>query len=393
MRVRVKSVAHRVSRFFTGPSPARREGDASILRKKGEIAFSFIEMIAVIAVVAVLAGAILPVAIRHLDVIAGKKEEAALNTIAEAIKRRITVNKLIANHPMWVTNVAIELGWNPNQVTNNIRNLRRVFMIHPALVIGTNGSLGLLPYTQSVVGHNMASGSATVPPVSPRLMLVSSIGPALPSALASGVNSALGVNSFNNIWNTADGAVPSGWTWGGRGEDLKIRRIDLGDLFVQVILNNRDSTNTPTYRIDDSSTNAVPYGGRRPAYFLKGSELRLNNAFGTNEYSEILQSSQSFTFEFGTWTKESFTVTSVSDTSAIDLQRVMHLFVAAPTNYNAKAASSQITASNAMVNYMNEFISWRAAGYSPSKAPSSLSSAQSSLDTISRNLITSGSVP
>src|SRR6185503_12794650 len=86
--------------------------------------------------------------------------------------------------------------------------------------------------------------------ISPRLMIISSIGTPLPAALVSGIGDTSGPNAFANIWNTAEGGIPAGWTFGNHPEDLKIARIDLTDLFIPVALWNNDLIRTPVYGLD-----------------------------------------------------------------------------------------------------------------------------------------------
>jgi type II secretory pathway pseudopilin PulG len=361
-------------------------------------AFTLIETLAVVMAVAFLAAAVLLPMIKRLDMIAAKKETDALKAMAEAYKERVSDTKIIPNQNGWAAEVALQLGANLKSITNNIRGLRRVFLIDPALAIGKNSSPSL-PYIQLTEGHIYTNGAGVIiPPVSPRLMLISSMSGALPTNLVSGVGAVSGAMGFSNIWATPEASVPTGWTWGGRGEDLKVERFSLADQFVHVILNNRDtnfqniSTNLPRYKIDDSVFGVVPFGGRR-MYFIKGTELKLFSPLGVLEYSEVLSGSKSFTFEFGTWQGEAFVANTVSQTSPLDLQRVMNTFMNSPTNPAAKFGANQLAVSNAMVLFLNEYIQWRDAGYpgqfqGQGNPPKTLSDAQAALKTVSANLLT-----
>jgi hypothetical protein len=285
-------------------------------------------------------------------------------------------------------------------VTANERGVARIFLIDPALRIGitNNAASGYaLPYTQTVLGH-IYPGSTVVRPVSPRLMIVSSVSTPLPGSLVSGVGLSSGAYSFNNLWLTAEGAIPSFWSWNGRADDLKIQRIDLSDMFVQILLNNRDTnsivTAVPSYAISTGTatfpTATVAYGCRFPMYFLKGSEIRLRNVAGTIEYSEILTQSKSFTFEFGSWQPESFISTSVGQPTPMDLQRAFNLFMASTPNAFANGGASQTTVSNSMMNFLTNYIAWRNDGYplrSGGKPPAALEAAQTALQTTTTDLI------
>jgi type II secretory pathway pseudopilin PulG len=351
-------------------------------------AFTLIETIAVIAAIAAVAAAVFLPMIRRLDELARQNEATVLANLANAYKQSAGMARVIPNETNWASAVAAVTGQQLNAITNNDRGLRRVFLIDSALRIGTNTSLATysLPYRQSVIGHTYTNGVTVVRPVSPRLMLVSSCSMALPTNLVSGVAASSGVYAFNNLWGTANRSIPTGWTWTGRGDDLKIQRIDLSDLFIQIVLNNRDSAALPpSYSISTNTglfvTNTVALGCRVPMYFLKGSEIRLYNVTGILEHSEILSQSKSFTFEKGTWEPEAYTASSVGQTSAIDLQKAMNLFMAAPTNTFADA--TQITVSNAMVTFLSEYMLWRSNSYAlgaGNKPPKKLTDAQTALN-------------
>src|SRR5439155_8855693 len=113
----------------------------------------------------------------------------------------------------WAAAVATELGVDTAAVTTNPRRQPRLFLIDPNLSIAGGG----LPYTQTSTGSVSQA-------VSPRVMIVSSVGTPLPAGLSSGSA------NFTNIWNAADGTVPASAPafagWAGSGDDLKVQRVD-----------------------------------------------------------------------------------------------------------------------------------------------------------------------
>jgi type II secretory pathway pseudopilin PulG len=361
------------------------------LKKKHTIAFTLIETLAVVTVAGVLAAAILVPMSRRLDALVGKKESEVLKTLAEAYKGFIVTSspKIVPNHTGWATNLANRLGIPVSTVTNNSRGLQRVFLVDPNLAFGAVRATNL-PYFQNLTN----SINFTTPPVSPRFMLISSLSMPLPSTLVSGVGNASGPNAFTNIWITPEGQRPAGWTWNGHGDDLKIERFSLENLFLQVILNNRDTNLIPRYVVDEALEVGVPFGGRR-SYFVQGTELKLYNAVGILEYSEILTASRSFTFEYGTWQGEAFVGHTVSQTSPLDLQKVMNTFMNAPPNTNVQFGATQLTVSNALVLFLDEYITWRDAGYpgqfqGQGTPPKSLEEAREELAKLANDLLTRG---
>src|SRR6266567_4153921 len=152
-------------------------------------AFSLIELIGVLAVIAILATALVPALIRQMDRIAGEQESAALKSFSDALQSSIM--RLTPAHPTsryipsdtdWASTVATELGVDIASVTNSPRRQPRFFLIDPALRIGNNSSG--LPYNQTnwVAGSvDTNTAGVVVAPLSPRLMILSSIGRALPA--------------------------------------------------------------------------------------------------------------------------------------------------------------------------------------------------------------------
>src|SRR5439155_27049562 len=129
-------------------------------------------------------------------------------------------------------------------ISTNSRRYARAFLIDTNLAINGVG----LPYTQTTNG--------TTKPVSARVMIVSSLARALPASVTNGVASA---TNFTAIWNAAANTVPGGPAfsgWGGTGEDLRIKKLNLEPLFYQLILvDHRSDSNgaSPWYSINNSS--------------------------------------------------------------------------------------------------------------------------------------------
>src|SRR5438552_857859 len=73
-------------------------------------AFSLIEMVGVLAVMAILAAALVPALIRQMDRIAGEQESAALKSFGDALQQSILRKRYIPSASDWATNIAAELG-------------------------------------------------------------------------------------------------------------------------------------------------------------------------------------------------------------------------------------------------------------------------------------------
>jgi type II secretory pathway pseudopilin PulG len=250
-------------------------------------AFTLIEFIGVLAVVALLAAAIVPVAIRHIDLAAKTKEASDLQAISDALRLEILRTKTVPSDTTWASAVADWLSRSPASITNTPRHYTRLFLMD------TSGWLGstTLPYTQNINGAS--------PPNNARLMLVSTIAQALPNI---GTRPSLAV--FNDIWNTQQGAVPNslssaGWT--GRGDDLLIQRISLDKLFHRLILVNRDPINAAAFSIDTNSPIALGVNSISNAFYLDGTVVGLCNSNGVPMTRYVLTRDIGFVFESDLW--------------------------------------------------------------------------------------------
>src|SRR5580765_4859035 len=109
-------------------------------------AFTLIELIGVLAVLAILAAVLVPALIRQMDKLAGDQESAALKSFGDALQQSIMrltpahpTNHYIPSHTDWASTVATELGVDVVNVTTNSRRQPRFFLIDPNLNINGGG--------------------------------------------------------------------------------------------------------------------------------------------------------------------------------------------------------------------------------------------------------------
>jgi|GEM_PF-1795904 prepilin-type N-terminal cleavage/methylation domain-containing protein len=320
--------------------------------------FTLIEMIGVLAIIAILAYALVAVFIRQMDRIVGENEAKQLKAFAEGFRQRVVKTKAIAGHTTWTNVLATELGLTARQVLLNERGVERRFLIDPGFLLYKQGvSPGPPAYTQDRFG-------STNRPASPRLMIVSSISVALPVQVANGVAPSTGAYSFTNIWNTPEDTMPPNWSWGGKAEDVKIQRIHLADLFVELTLNSDPSG--ARYAIESGTPNATP-SQSYTAYFIDSSLLELYNcADPTPRYGEILHRSKSFTFANCTWQQGGeFSNRIINRPGPADMQLAADAFLAAaqnpyaagyPTSSSPDARPTNVYSS--MLVYMSNYVNW-----------------------------------
>ena len=248
--------------------------------------FSLIEFIGVMAVLAIIAAALAPIAVRKSDKGALAGDGSTVLSISNGLATQIIRNKTIPDDTSWATVAANWMALSPVQIATNSRGFTRAFIMDP------NGWPG--GYTQTASGTNQR-------PSGGRAMIVSTIARGLP--ISSGWLSG-SATAFNDIWITPPLSKPSTWSWAGSGEDLTIQRFTTDSLFHHLILGNRDNSTQPGFSIDStavaSKTSVTHNGTGWDAYYLDGTVVSLwvDNAL-TNSF--VLTSDISFTFSGGMW--------------------------------------------------------------------------------------------
>jgi type II secretory pathway pseudopilin PulG len=322
---------------------------------------TLVEVIGVLAVLAIFAAVLLPALIRETDKVVADKETANLQAFGNALQQNIMRNGYISGAADWLTNVATELGMFVSDVAANTRNQPRFFLIDPGLQVGTNG-YGILPYTQSPAG--------SPPPASTRVMILSSLGVAFPAGMKNGVLATPG--DFSNIWNTADGVVPSGVTalsgWKGTGDDLKIQRVNLSPLFIHLVLTSYASTNASYYSINGTlNPTALTSANWLDRYFLQNSVLGLYSAStAALDSQQILTSDSSFVYYQNAW-RGTLTASGAGSSTNLamgfDFTSIVNGFLAAPASPGGPA--QQLVVGD-FIAYLNAYTAWAGSNFTDS---------------------------
>jgi prepilin-type N-terminal cleavage/methylation domain-containing protein len=255
------------------------------IRSHRRAGFSLIEMIGVLAIMAIMASVIVPNALRSLDRAAIRAEVASLDAVGEQLKLYLRTNGVLPttaapnNNPNWTTQLGAFADLSPTDLYTNKRNRNRLYVTNAA--------------TQ-------------------RAMFLSSMRSNLALPTFAQVN-----NNFAAIWDTPDGVVPTtpGWGgWGGTanaGDYLVIERVNLApvyatDLIALTVTLNNNGGGTVSYRV----VSAAGVAGA-PVNIAAGATATLTNlrprervdlytgGGGTGlDYSYVLSNSGK-TFDFG----------------------------------------------------------------------------------------------
>jgi prepilin-type N-terminal cleavage/methylation domain-containing protein len=248
------------------PPPSRHAGPPT------RAAFSLIEVIGVLAIMAILAAIVTPNVVRQMALANGTREDRSLEVMADGLKRYVRNQGQIPGGTQWTTNLSSVLGMNVTEVQRvdpkNASNLR-VYLIHP----GFTPTDGVDPiFTQAAAG-------ATAP-TNARVMILSSTQPSLALPVSSG--KAASAATFDAIWNwdydPGTKAPPSGWpaAWNGNAEHLHVQRINLGALFGHATFSNAQfPTNIPFAKFNTLSTFAFSTTNAVDGYYLMGTVVRL----------------------------------------------------------------------------------------------------------------------
>ncbi len=335
----------------------------------GKNGFSLIELIGVLAVIAIAALVLLPNLIKRVDTATANAEAKNLKLMADSFKLYIKRNWYIPTYTNWADAVALQIGWEKGNVLTNDRGIARAFLIDPNLRIA--GSQ--LPYNQRVTG-------STNKPVGARLMIVSSIFKPLP--ISSGIVASS--NDFDTIWNTPDGSVPSIWnTWEGKdyGNLLKIQRINLEPMVKYVSLNKIQDYSSVGFGVGTNYDltgvdKAYLIGPTFSTYYLESTILYLYRTNGVLDLRQIIESDLSLNFANNIWGGQPSMGAQITGQ---DFQNCADFFMMARVNPNAQYGAEPQTVLSAFTNYLNTYVEWANSGFNNSAISNLLLSAQSNL--------------
>ena len=347
-------------------------------RRQKSRSFTLIELVGVLAVIAILAAALTPLLIARLKQTARENERKNLDRIAEGLVLYVKESHQIPGPQDWAQAVASMIGWQVDEVLTNRRGLARVFWVDPSFQVGPSTNVtdaSQLPYIQGPAGSDK--------PQNPRILLISSMGRPLPSTVHSGV--APDEQAFQEIWDLPDQSVPSSWNWNGQGEDLIIHRIHLLPLFHQVTLNVFGSSQ-PFYSIDGGALQKIstsPWS----AWFLEGTLLSLYNQETNCVIKEIIHQNTSFSFVGNDWNGGLYFPPVPTWMEGEQLQAMVEAFLMAPLNPRTLSDTTPYDVYNAMTNYLLKYEEWANSGFLPGEKFQAVREAQRELRKLSFSLI------
>ncbi len=245
------------------------------MKQTGRKGFTLIEMIGVIAIIAILASTLAPAIIKDINRAVGESEQENLKILAHGLEIYIRENKIIPAASGWVTAVATISTHSTNKITQNDRFFNRAYYVDPRFFTTIDASFS---------GYTQTSGLSNTPN-SPRILLVSNLKGNTPAA-------PITATGFNAIWDQTTGVALL------ESEDIKIERINLKGLFHRMILTNDNTTNQPGYKLESGTTNSVSTSGVE-RYVLSDTKVSLVEApFIGNVLAMVFISNQAKNFAY-----------------------------------------------------------------------------------------------
>jgi type II secretory pathway pseudopilin PulG len=278
---------------MTSPRPARA-------------AFTMIEVIGVLAIMAMVAAVILPNVARKISRVNGDKEDQMLAVLAEGIQRYVRTYQVIPGQNSWSTNAALMTGLALNAVKYVIPTdsaNARVYLIHPSFTPATASGGGFADPLWAQYG----SGASSV--TNCKILILSTHKSALTLPVSSGKASSAAV--FDAIWDwnydPTTGTPPSGWAaaWTGNGEYLHVTRINFAPQFQRVTFSNAHYPSVyPAAQFGSASSTNLSAAAAMDAFYLSGTYLRLykdSGAGGTLDLSQSIETGANFLYESNRW--------------------------------------------------------------------------------------------
>jgi len=320
--------------------------------------FSLLELGGVLAIISIIAAATVPVVIKRIDMAARTKEIAALSAMADSVNRYVVRSNTIPDTftpTSFAQAVASQLDIAQSDVTTTPRGFTRGF-----LTDATAWFYGLAPYDLGPSGPNGGTSpyGLTFAPANARLLIVSTLGGKLPSAVT---NNAYSLAQFNQIWDTQQGTKPTTGIWTnykGSADDLVIQRVNLQPLFHRIILVNNDVGSTPRFRINGTiNPAAVTNGSGWNCYYLDGAILGLcdTNASALVSGQEVIRKDISRVFENSYWRDE---IDVGVHTNGYDFGTIAALFFNSPPPAGSKWGVKPPGIANALSAFMYGYAAW-----------------------------------
>jgi prepilin-type N-terminal cleavage/methylation domain-containing protein len=241
--------------------------------KKSNAGFTLIEMIGVLAIIAIIASAIVPNIAREVTRAIADAEDMELRSLEDAFLQYISESKSISGVAtgQWNVDIAPYLSIPSAKIVTNKGSGTRRLIVRP-----TNG-LGAFPYSQAtrfLAGVTPQGTLPTAAPLQARFLFVSNLSGNAPVTNLTDVQ-------FDAVWDQT-GTIPAGFT---ENEKLRLNRIGLVKNFYPVTISCSGIASTPRWSLDAAAAKSLNVG-TFTVYLLQGT--RINMFLGASAVGTIV---------------------------------------------------------------------------------------------------------
>lgn len=254
--------------------------------------FSIIELMGVLAIVAIIGAITAGVLFRRLRVADQEAEVIGLRSLAQAFETVTRDRKLLPSPNDWHELLAPEVDQSIEKIIFSRSGFQRMLLYHPRSALKPLGAARI----QTVTGFASASNGVD------RVILLSSLGRSLPPGFDPTTT-----NGFEALWNTRPHERPAGWSSAvlPDPDDLQLEKIDLTPFLHRVTINNLSTSNIAA-RIslgENGTVLEIPRLNPNAAWessFLQGTSLNLHGLDGSIVSREFIMGDRTFFYgDFG----------------------------------------------------------------------------------------------
>jgi prepilin-type N-terminal cleavage/methylation domain-containing protein len=233
---------------------------------KNSRGFTLIEMVAVLAILAILAGAIVPTVSQSIRDARADAERKTLETLSQLVREQVRRNANIPSATSWAATLALLSDLPVARLSRNPDGWNRAYLPDPAWTPVSTRPVLAAGWTQTPASAELVASA----PANARILLISDL-----NADAQMACQNMTAIQFAAVWDESAGA-PAACV---ATQTRSIARINLSSEFVQVVRNVSLPLGPPApgWTFGGNTAVAVPFAaaGSTVRWHLRGSRLGL----------------------------------------------------------------------------------------------------------------------
>lgn len=288
---------------------------------KTQKGFSLIEVIGVMAIIAILLSAAAPNVIKLIKNERQDAEDVTLESIGEAFVAFVEEKQIIPNGVAWEDSLSNFVDLSTNDLSQAI-NGNRVLYIHPDFTIG---NFPTSSYNQDSIFQSTGDVPLDSTPGDPRVIIASNL-------YTNITTTTLTSAQFDAVWNQT-GSIPTDLV---EADSVSIERINLNAQFFPVIFNVASAPGSWAVNTTASADDAAWPASVQERYLLKNSKVYTREVDGVDPITDIYLVNQATTIGSNTTYAASATTSSGSGgtSSSATTSSSSSIDCSAATNWN-----------------------------------------------------------